>query len=133
MILVDSSVWIDFFAGVDNRPVDQLRRLLSDSSSTLGSADLVVFEVLRGFRSSQALRAAQAYLSALPQVELGGLSNALNAAEHYRALRATGYTVRSPIDVLLASYCIAHGHLLLHREADFDVLESLRGLKILKH
>ena len=130
MILVDSSVWIDFFAGVDSRAVEQLRSLLSDSSSTLGSADLVVFEVLRGFRSSQALRAAQTFLSALPQVELGGLSNVLNAAEHYRALRSRGYTVRSPIDVLLASYCIAHGHLLLHRDADFDVLETLRGLKV---
>ena len=63
-------------------------------------------------------------------VVLGGLSNALNAAEHYRALRSRGYTVRSPIDVLLASYCIAHGHLLLHRDADFDVLETLRGLKV---
>ena len=133
MILADSSVWIDFFAGRRNTAVDQLCVLLSDSSSTLGVADLVVFEVLRGVRSGQALREAQAHLSSLPQVELGGLSHAVDAAEHHRALRARGYTVRSPVDVLLASFCIAHDHLLLHRDADFDVLETLRGLKTWRH
>lgn len=133
MILVDSSVWIDFFAGTDNPATQQLQNLLLDSSATLGAADLIVFEVLRGFRSEKNRLQAQAYLSALPQVTLGGLGNALLAAEHYRELRALGYTIRSPIDVLLASYCITHGHLLLHRDADFDVLETLRGLEVWKH
>lgn len=133
MILVDSSVWIDFFAGTDNPATQQLQNLLLDGSATLGAADLIVFEVLRGFRSEKNRQQAQAYLSALPQVTLGGLDNALLAAEHYRELRALGYTIRSPIDVLLASYCITHGHLLLHRDADFDVLETLRGLEVWKH
>ncbi len=133
MILVDSSVWIDFFKGTDNPATQQLTQLLSDNDATVVAADLVIFEVLRGFRHGPDLLAAQRFLSALPQVELGGLDNALLAAEHYRALRAQGYTIRSPIDVLLASYCITHQHTLLHRDADFDVLETLRGLKVWQH
>jgi predicted nucleic acid-binding protein len=133
VILVDSSVWIDFFNGATNTAVDRLQALLKDSSSTLATADLVVYEVLRGFRSSRALVDAQELMSELSQVELGGLANALQATDHYRALRAMGYSIRSPIDVLLASYCITHGHLLLHRDADFDVLQTLRGLQVLPH
>ncbi len=133
MILVDSSVWIDFFNGASNSAVDRLDALLSDTSSTLATADLVVYEVLRGFRSSRLLVDAQELLSELTQVELGGLSHAIQAADHYRALRSLGYSLRSPIDVLLASYCITHGHLLLHRDADFDVLQTLRGLQVMPH
>lgn len=133
MILVDSSVWIDFFNGAANTATDRLHALLKDSSSTLATADLVVYEVLRGFRHSRALVDAQALMSELTQVELGGLANALQAADHYRALRAMGYSIRSPIDVLLASYCITHGHFLLHRDTDFDVLQTLRGLQVLPH
>jgi predicted nucleic acid-binding protein len=133
MILVDSSVWIDFFSGASNAAVDRLHALLQDSSSSLATADLVAYEVLRGFRSSRLLDEAQELLSEMTQVELGGLENALQAADHYRALRAVGYSMRSPIDVLLASYCITHGHLLLHRDADFDVLQALRGLQVLPH
>ena len=133
MILVDSSVWIDFFNGASNSAVDRLDALLSDTSSTLATADLVVYEVLRGFRSSRLLADAQELLSELTQVELGGLSHAIQAADHYRALRSLGYSIRSPIDVLLASYCITHGHLLLHRDADFDVLQTLRGLQVMPH
>ena len=133
MILVDSSVWIDFFNGASNSAVDRLDALLSDTSSTLATADLVVYEVLRGFRSSRLLVDAQELLSELTQVELGGLSHAIQAADHYRALRSLGYSLRSPIDVLLASYCITHGHVLLHRDADFDVLQTLRGLQVMPH
>ena len=133
MILVDSSVWIDFFQGVSNTAVSQLIKLLQDGNSDLATADLVVFEVLRGFRHNRAMLEAQALLSQMAQVELGGIENALQGVEHYRALRARGYSIRSPIDVLLAAYCITHQHLLLHRDADFDVLQTLRGLQVLPH
>jgi predicted nucleic acid-binding protein len=135
VILVDSSVWIDYFRGASNRPVEQLVAWLQggDAPVDLGVADLVVFEVMRGFASPIAQRRARDLLLGLDVVEIGGLDNALLAAEHYSALRAQGYTVRSPIDVLLASYCIAHGHMLLHRDADFDVMAALRGLQIVSH
>jgi predicted nucleic acid-binding protein len=135
VILVDSSVWIDYFRGARNRPVEQLLAWLQGSMATvdLGVADLVVFEVMRGFASPKEQKRARDLLLALDIVEIGGLDNALMAAEHYSALRAQGYTVRSPIDVLLASYCIRHGHMLLHRDADFDVMAALRGLQVVRH
>jgi len=133
MILVDSSVWIDFFRQSPTPSCVQLIELLQEGSATVGTADLVVYEVLRGFNTGRALRDAQDLLLDLPIVEIGGIANALQAAEHDRALRAKGYTIRSPIDVLLASYCITHGHTLLHRDADFDVMGTLRGLKSWPH
>lgn len=120
MILVDSSVWIDFFRGGRSTQSQTLASCLGDSSIEVGMADLVLFEVMRGFREGTWMRQAQALMSALPQVEIGGTAHVLKAAERYRQLRQSGRTVRSPVDVLLASYCMTHGHTLLHRDADFE-------------
>jgi predicted nucleic acid-binding protein len=87
-----------------------------------------LFEVMRGFREGKAMREAGRLMAELPQVEIGGAANALLAAERYRRLRQTGRTVHSPIDVLLASYCMTHKHTLLHRDADYDALQSLGEL-----
>lgn len=133
MILIDASVWIDFFNGRDNPGVQRLADLLEDGAAPLGMADLVLFEVLRGFRHPEDFLAARQALAALPVVEVGGERNAVAAAEHYRALRAHGVTIHSPVDVLLASYCIEHGHALLHGDRDFDALETLRGLRVWRH
>lgn len=133
MILVDSSVWIDFFRGTRNAQTDQLDVWLDKADAEIGVADLVVFEVMRGFARVKEQARAKDLLLTLDVVEIGGLDNALLAARHYRELRALGYTIHSPIDVLLASYCITHDHLLLHRDADFGVMETLRGLKVWRH
>lgn len=133
MILVDSSVWIDYFRGVENAHTVQLDQWLDTPILEVAVADLVVFEILRGFLNTRARQLAEDFLLDLPSVEIGGIANALQAAEHDRALRAKGFTIRSPIDVLLASYCITHGHMLLHRDADFDAIETLRGLKSWPH
>ena len=133
MILVDSSVWIDYFRGERSRHTEQLDQWLDQAEARIGVADLVVFEVLRGFISEKARRAAKGLLLTLEVVEIGGWDAAFLAAEHYRALRAKGYTIASPIDVLLASYCITHGHTLLHNDSDFDVMKALRGLKVWPH
>ena len=133
MILVDSSVWIDFFNGAKPAPVKHLEALLKDASAPLVVADLVLFEVLRGFRDEQDYLAARRTLLKLPGVQIGGEAEALRAAAHYRALRALGRTIRSPVDVLLASFCIEHGHALLHADRDFDVFEELRGLRAWRH
>lgn len=133
MILVDSSVWIDFFRGARTAPARALAQCLGDASIDVGMADLVLFEVMRGFPEGALMREAQALMGALPQLEIGGAANALKAAERYRRLRAMGRTVRSPVDVLLASYCMSHGHVLLHRDADFDSLKGLGGLDTWPH
>ncbi|MDP4300314.1 type II toxin-antitoxin system VapC family toxin [Leptothrix discophora] len=135
MILVDASVLIDHFRGTANRQSDQFGRWLAglDGAPDLGVADLVVFEVVRGFPTVQAQIRARDLLLALEVVDIGGLDNALHAAALYQRLRRSGRTVRSPVDVLLASYCITQGHTLLHRDADFDALKTLGGLDTWPH
>lgn len=133
MILVDASVWIDFFNGGDTPAVARLCDLLADGAAPIGLADLTLFEVLRGFRHPQDFLAARHALAGLAVIDIGGAANALAAAEHYRALRALGLTINSPVDVLLASFCIEHGHALLHSDRDFDALEAQRGLRVWRH
>jgi predicted nucleic acid-binding protein len=133
MILVDSSVWIDYFRGARNLQTEQLDLLFEQGDADIGVADLVVFEVLRGFNSPRAQQEAQTMLLSIAVVEIGGISNAMNAAVLYRRLREQGRTVHSPIDVLLASYCMTHGHTLLHRDADFESLQTLGGLNTWPH
>ncbi len=133
MTLVDSSVWIDYFRGVKNPHTGWLDELLAKAEEEVAVADLVVFEVLRGFTTPRAQQQAQAMLLCASVVDIGGLDNALQAAQLYRRLREQGRTVRSPIDVLQASYCMTHGHTLLHRDADFDALQTLGGLATWPH
>ncbi len=133
MILVDTNVWIDFFRGQPSPAATTLAQCLGDASVEVGMADLVLFEVMRGFRENSAMHEAQTLLSALPQVEIGGAEHALQAASRYRQLRAKGRAVNSPIDVLLASFCMSHGHVLLHRDADFESLHILGGLETWPH
>ena len=91
--------------------------------------DLVLFEVLRGFRGEREYRQARALLESLSVEPVGGHALAVEAAQHYRSLRASGITVRSSLDVLIASFCIDRGYALLHRDRDFEAFERLRGLR----
>jgi predicted nucleic acid-binding protein len=129
MILVDSSVWIDFFTGKATPACAWLVSLLQDLAP-IAIADLVLFEVLRGFRHDREYLAARRVLGAVPLLDIGGMINVTRAAALDRGLRAVGYTVRSAIDLLQANYCLAHGHALLHRDADFDVIERVHGLQV---
>ena len=95
--------------------------------------DLVLFEVLRGFRHERDHRQARLLMESLSIEQVGGTEVALAAAQHYRSLRAQGITVRSPIDVLVASFCIERDYALLHRDRDFDAFEDLRGLRGWSH
>jgi predicted nucleic acid-binding protein len=135
MILVDSSVLIDHFRGTLNPQTQQLKRWLSgqEGPPDIGVADLVVFEVVRGFSTAKAQAQVRDLLLAIEVVEIGGLENALHAATLYQRLRQSGSSVHSPIDVLLASYCMTHGHTLLHRDADFESLKTLGGLDTWPH
>ena len=109
MILVDSSVWIDFFRGTSNTATEQLVKLLKGGrfEAEVGVADLVIYEVMRGFDKPKDRQQAKELLLAIPVLEIGGLDNALLAAEHYNRLRQSGYAIRSPIDVLLAETVIS--------------------------
>lgn len=129
MLVVDSSVWIDFLAGRPQRACDTLRRLLREGEVRVVVPDLVLFEVLRGFRHEHDWRNARALLEALDIEAASDPRLAVEAASHYRILRAAGITVRSVLDVLIATFCIDRGYALLHRDRDFDAFEALRGLR----
>ena len=133
MLVVDSSVWIDFFNGADRPAVGLLQQMLDHGEVRIVVPDLVLFEVLRGFRHERDLRHARQLMETLDLESTGGLELALAAAQHYRALRSHGHTVRSSIDVLLATWCIENDYALLHRDTDFDAFESLRGLRVWRH
>jgi predicted nucleic acid-binding protein len=133
VLVVDSSVWIDFFSGNENPARTVLRALLHDGEVRVVVPDLVLFEVLRGFRRERELRMARALMEGLSVEAVGGARLALEAAQHYRSLRAVGVTVRSSIDVLVATFCIEHDYALLHRDHDFDAFEDLRGLRAWRH
>ena len=106
------------------------RRLLHDGHMRLIVPDLVLYEVLRGFREERALRQARLLLQTLRIEPCGGEEVALAAAEHYRHLRARGVTVRSGIDVMIAAFCIDRDYLLLHSDRDYDAMAAHRGLRV---
>ena len=133
MVVVDSSVWIDFFNGTPNHAHEALRRLLADGEVEIVVPDLVLFEVLRGFRSERDHRQAERLMLSMTIEASGGEALALAAARHDRALRASGCTIRSGIDVLIATFCIEHDQALLHRDADFTAFERVRGLRVWRH
>ena len=133
MLVVDSSVWIDFFVDRPTAACDALDRLLADGHIRLVVPDLVLYEVLRGFRDERALRQARLLLQTLSVEPCGGEDIALAAAEHYRLLRARGITVRSSIDVMIAAFCIERDYLLLHSDRDYDAIAVHRGLRVWVH
>ena len=133
MLVVDSSVWIDFFNGRPSPARATLRRLLADGEVTIVVPDLVLYEVLRGFRSERDFLQAEALMASLAIEPTGDQVLALKAAQHYRSLRAAGITVRSSIDVLVAAFCIDRGYALLHADRDFDAFEAARGLRAWRH
>jgi predicted nucleic acid-binding protein len=133
VLVVDSGVWIDFFNDDPGPATETLDRLLRDGEVRIVVPDLVLYEVLRGFRHERELRQARVLLQALDIETAGGPGLALDAAQHYRSLRAAGVTVRNSIDVLVATFCIENGYTLLHRDRDFDAFEQHRGLRTWPH
>jgi predicted nucleic acid-binding protein len=133
VLVVDSSVWVDFFNKAGTPAAELLKELLRHGEVRVVVPDLVLFEVLRGFRTERAHREARQLMQSLDIEATGGLELALAASAHYRSLRAQGITVRGPIDVLVASFCIERDYALLHRDKDFEAFESLRGLRGWRH
>jgi hypothetical protein len=133
MLVVDSSVWIDFFNAADHPAVDMLASLLDQGEVRIVVPDLVFFEVLRGFRQERSYREARLLLESFDLEDASNIRLAELAAQHYRSLRALGFTVRSGIDVLVASFCIERDYALLHRDRDFQAFECLRGLRAWMH
>lgn len=127
MILVDSSVWIDFFGGADTPQVERLVTLIGSGEVVLG--DLIVTEILQGCDTHREFEAVRQRIEHFPVIEIVGLSAALQAARNYRSLRARGVTIRKTIDTLIATRCIIDNIALLYRDRDFDPFVEHLGLK----
>ena len=128
MILVDSSVWIDYFKGTITAQTEILDRLLGQEPLAIG--DLILAEVLQGFESERDFNDARKVLTSLTVVELGGQEIAIPAAKNFRALRRLGVTVRKTIDTVIATRCIKSGYTLLHNDRDFDPFARHLGLRV---
>ena len=127
MILVDSSVWIEYFNGKKNSHTDCLDEILG--SELVGIGDLMLTEVLQGFRSDTAYTTAKSLFVDLPIFEIIGQERAIKAAENYRFLRKKGITVRKTVDNLIATFCIDQQLPLLFADKDFVPFVKHLGLR----
>jgi predicted nucleic acid-binding protein len=128
LILVDSSVWIDYFRGTMTAQTGILDGLLGQQPLAIG--DLILTEVLQGFDNGRDFADARKMLTSLTVVELGGERIAIQAAKNFRALRRLGVTVRKTIDTVIATRCIESGYDLLHDDRDFDPFVRYLGLSV---
>lgn len=127
MILVDSSVWIDYFRGTQTPQTEKLDSLLGSEPVAMG--DLMLTEVLQGFGSERDFNQAKKLLTSLVVVDLRGQEIAIQAAKNFRALRALGITVRKTIDTVIATRCIESAFTLLYSDSDFDPFVEHLGLR----
>ncbi len=128
MILVDSSVWIDYFNGRKTAATERLDSSLGITPVIMG--DMILAEVLQGFQSDKDFEVAKDMLLRMPFMAMGGLELALESAANYRLLRKNGVTVRKTIDVMIGTFCIHHQLPLLHDDRDFDPMVEFLGLKL---
>lgn len=130
MILVDSSVWIDYFNGKKTTKTDWLDSALGNEPIIMG--DLVLVEVLQGFQNDNDFKTAKELLLSFPFMEMMGQELAIESALNYRALRKNGVTVRKTIDVMIGTFCIHHQFSLLHDDRDFEPMEKHLKLKTIE-
>jgi hypothetical protein len=127
MILVDSSVWIDYFNGRKTGKTDWLDSALGNEQIIIG--DLILAEVLQGFQSDNDFKIAKKLLLTFPFMEMVGQELAIKSALNYRLLRKKGVTVRKTIDVMIGTFCLNYQLTLLHDDRDFDPIEKYLNLK----
>jgi predicted nucleic acid-binding protein len=129
VVIVDTTVWIDYFRGVSNAETEWLHVELD--RQRLGMTDIIMCEVLQGVRDEATAAAVERRLLTLETFTTGGVDLARAAARNYRILRRRGRTVRKTIDCLIATFCIREQHALLHRDRDFDPFETFLDLSVI--
>jgi predicted nucleic acid-binding protein len=130
MIVVDSSVWIDFFNGIATAEVERLRTLIGQQPLLVG--DVMLLEILQGVASEREARRVE---NALRQFDVAPMLDpdlAVQGAAYYRRLRQRGITMRKTIDLVIGTFCIAHRHTLLTSDRDFLPMAEHLGLKLLQ-
>jgi len=130
VIIVETTVWVDFFRNASNPHTAWLNRNALDPNLAL--TDLTLCEVLQGIRTDSFFESTRALLLKVGVHSTGGADLAAESAEHYRFLRRRGVTVRKTIDCLIATYCIRGKHDLLHHDRDYDGFEKYLGLRVIQ-
>lgn len=128
MVIVDTTVWIDYLRGTQNPETAWLDREMQ--VQPLGLTDLILCEVLQGIQEQSTFAQARRDLLRFEVFHTGGSELAIAAAQNYRELRRRGYTVHKTIDCLIATFCLEARHELLHRDRDFDSFEKVLGLRV---
>ncbi|MGC2286957.1 MAG: PIN domain nuclease [Candidatus Acidiferrum sp.] len=129
MIIVDTTVWVDYLRGSRNPETEWLDREVGREE--IGVADLILCEVLQGVRSERDFGHARIVLGEFALFSTGGEELAIAAARNYRTIREEGFTVRKTIDCLIATFCMMKGFALLHRDRDFDAFEEILDLAVI--
>jgi len=129
MVIIDTTVWVDYLRGLRNKETDYFDREVG--RQRFGLTDLILCEVLQGIREEKAFTRVLRDLGQFELFDTGGEELAVAAARNFRRLRQHGHTVRKTIDCLIATFCLLHGHSLLHRDRDFDHFEQILGLAVI--
>ena len=129
MVIVDTTVWIDYLQGAQNAETDWLDTELNQQR--LGLTNIILWEVLQGVRDDVIAKQVETSLTKCEVFDMGGVVLAREAARNYRTLRSHGHTVRKTIDCLIATFCLRGEHSLLHRDRDFEPFEKRLGLSVI--
>ena len=129
MVIVDTTVWVDYLNGIQTPQTDWLDAEIE--RQRLGLTDLILCEVLQGVRDDRRLTQVRRELLKFEVFATGGVDLALSSAQNYRTLRSHGYTIRKTIDCLIATFCLTHDHALLHQDRDYDPFEQELGLRVI--
>jgi len=128
VVIIDTTIWIDYLRGIQNSETEYLDREVK--RQRLGLTDLILCETLQGIKDQQSFESVLRKLYEFEVFETGGTALAIEAARNFRRLRQQGHTVRKTIDCLIATFCLLEGHSLLHRDRDFDHFEESLGLSV---
>lgn len=131
MILVDTSVWIDFLNGANSRERHTLHRLIEDEEDIV-ITEIVIAEILQGIKDDDNFEKVKGYLLEFPIQRPKGTDTYLKAARIYRDCRRKGKTVRKTIDCIIAAICIENNFTLLHKDTDFNLIEECSDLKVMR-
>ena len=129
MVIVDTTVWVDYLNGVHSPETDWLDAEMD--RQRLGLTDIILCEVLQGVRDDGEATTVERQLLKLEVFDTGSVELAIATARNYRSLRSRGHTVRKTIDCLIATFCMREGHSLLHRDRDFDPFERFLNLSVI--
>jgi predicted nucleic acid-binding protein len=129
MVIVDTTVWVDYLNGVTTPQTDWLDQELD--RQRLGLTDLILSEVLQGVRDEREAAETRRELLKFEVFTTGGVELAVTTAQNYRALRAKGRTIRRTIDCWIATFCLLNDHTLLHNDSDFDPFEAFLNLRVI--